>query len=128
MSRPELYPGDEFEDGQDRERFNRRYKKHRDAEAATPDTVDDPADWFHTIIENQIIPHTDTGASELLLSDKELSAVDTRRFRLRLRHPDRCVSDVSLAYDAGEMEAYLRGLQHGLQGKITRKSYDTDDE
>ena len=128
MSRQQFYPGDEFEDEQDRERFKRRYKRVRDGEAETPEGVDDPGEWFETIIENQILPDADTGASELQLSDKDLSAVDTRRFRLELRHPDTCVSDVSLVYDAGEFEAYLRGLQHGLQGKISRKSYDTDDE
>lgn len=116
-----------FDDDQDRDRFRRRYKRTRDCEASTPDDVDDPAEWFETIIENQILPHVDTGASELQLSDKDLSAVDTRWFRLRLQHPDTCVSDVSVPYDAGEFEAYLRGLQHGAQGKISRKSYDDDE-
>jgi hypothetical protein len=110
------------DDEQDRDRFRRRYKRKRDTAAETPDSVDDPAEWFETIIQNQILPHVDTGESELQLSDKDLSAVDVRRFRLELRHPDTCVSDVSLAYDAGEFEAYLRGLQHGLDGRIEQKS------
>jgi len=122
MSQRDYYPGDDFDGEQDRERYERRYKRDRDDEADTPDDVDDPAEWFETIIREQITPNANTGESDLLLNDKDLADRNPRRFRLRLRHPDTSVSDLTLAYDAGEMEAYLRGLQHGLGGRIEQKS------
>jgi len=111
-------------DDDTRERLAEYLRLNPDATAAEVigATGADPAEWFETIIREQILPNANTGDSELLLNDKDLADRNPRRFRLRLRHPDTTVSDLSLAYDAGEMEAYLRGLQHGLGGRIEQKS------
>jgi hypothetical protein len=120
MHDPDLRHGDEFDSEEDRQRFRRRYKAARDTEASTPEAINDVAEWFEKIITGRIVPYANTGESELALQDKDLRDSNPRRFRLRVTGS--VVRDVSLAYDAGEFEAYLRGLEHGLSQRIEKEA------
>jgi len=117
---------------EERDEYRRRYAHDRDtATEWNPDDYpqESVTEWIETIINAQIDLYADTGASELCLHEPYSEGATPNRYRLRLRHPDTCVSDVSMAYDAGEMEAYLRGLEAGVTGRIERESgVDTEPE
>ena len=114
---------------EEREEYRRRYAHDRDtATEYDPEdySQESVGEWFVKIINARIDYDADTGASELFLHEPFSGGNEPDRYRLRLRHPDTSVSDVSAAYDAGEMEAYLRGLEAGLGGRIESKSADCE--
>lgn len=98
-----------------------RHRHERDSTANNPGDQT-PDEYFRSIVENRIAPRAETGESELVLTRRFLTVEEPTRWRLRLRHPDTSVSDVTPALDAGEFEEHLRGLESGLSGRIERKS------
>lgn len=113
--------------------------RHPDNVAPTqPDSDDrDVFIYLNAIVDKRIKPSTaldpDAPAgynceqSDLHVSERPQDGEGRRRFRLRLRHPDSTVSDVGLVHTAREMDAFLRGLSHGLGGTIERKADTIDD-
>lgn len=104
----------------------REYAEHRNQDVQNgPEQT--PGEWLAAFFDNRVKPDVDTGESQLFIHEPYTGANEPNRYRLRLRHPDSGETDISPALDAGEFEAYLFGLVHGLNGEIEREVHGADE-
>lgn len=94
-----------------------------------PDGDDrDPLVYLGEIVNSRIMRSLDLdedapagyegNRSDLFLQEFHRRSNGVRQVRLRLKHPDSSVSDISARLTLREMETFLRGLSRGASGYI----------
>lgn len=119
-----------------------RPTRETEPEANRPTTQPDnsnrgPVEYLRVIVDKQLRPNTDLvpdidagyegERSELYIGESVRLVDGTRQVRLRLQHPDSCVSDISPRLSPRALDHYLRGLVAGHRGTIEQKAVRADD-
>lgn len=94
----------------------------------------DVKEYLQAVVDARIAPCTELAnsddvpsgyegdESELYISEHARGQDGERRLRLRLKHPDSGETDISPRLTPNELDTFLRGLDAGVSGKISKKA------